>query len=294
MDIIAPIQQLVIGSILIWSGVWKVLIPNSVETAHRSALSVYINKKTILEILFRSLGIIELLIGLSLVLPPHFRWENVAASVLALGFVVYLVISFKVAPDKPCGCMGNRGKPISWRTLVRAGYFLLLTLIGWLFTSRFWYTSLSDHYWLAFMALLEVGIFMTLSSELDWIWVQILKIPLLRTLAFTLIGQVDCTSKKVSLLEIISRLNNSQVFLIYKKIIKSDLIEHWRNGCWYFLSYSVMYQGHQAVIVFSVPIKDRPNWVRAAIFNEKEDLVLLQVDPMDIELLKYSPQMLNS
>jgi hypothetical protein len=70
------------------------------------------------------------------------------------------------------------------------------------------------------------------------------------------------------------------------------LVEHWRNGCWYFLSYKAEYQDRKVFIVFSVPVQDNINAIRAAVVDDKDNSILLQVDPLDIESINLLPQKL--
>jgi hypothetical protein len=289
MELISSIQRLVIGVIFIWSGSWKVFIPGSLETAYSSALSVFIKNRIVLQILFRSLGTTETLIGILLIIPPVFLWENYASSVFALGFIIYLFVSYKIAPNKPCGCIGSRGKQISWRTLCRAIYLWILSIIGW-YSNIFWYPTLKLNYWLFLIIMLEGGIFVALSSEIDWLWIDILNFPLFRKLLLIFNRNIDCGNIQTSLPNMILSLKRSIVFKACSDIIQSELVEHWRDGCWYFLCYQAKYQDRKVLIVFSVPIQDNINAIRAAIVDDKDNSILLQVDPLDIESINLLPQ----
>lgn len=70
MGSIADLQALIIGGVLFWAGSWKLLSRQSADMAVRSALSIVLHDKGIVQGVFRLLGVVELTLGLLLLLPP--------------------------------------------------------------------------------------------------------------------------------------------------------------------------------------------------------------------------------
>jgi hypothetical protein len=141
---IANLQPLVLGFILLWSGIWKIAFSASLKAAYNSSLSVFLkNKKLLVKAAFLSLGVGELCLGVGLLLPPTYALESQIASVLALGFLLYLLLSKKFMPDLPCGCLSNSTKPISWRPIIRAIYLLSIALVGFSASGSWFITIMS-------------------------------------------------------------------------------------------------------------------------------------------------------
>ena len=87
--------------------------------------------------LARTLPWLELLLGALLMVG---RWTRTAASAISLllaGFFTLLVWAFARRMDISCGCFGPTGDPISWRTLLRDGALLAVSLaVTWMSFAR--------------------------------------------------------------------------------------------------------------------------------------------------------------
>lgn len=86
---LADSQPLVVGMVLLWFGAGKGLHANRARIAVYSALSLLVHGEREVQILYRSIGALEAIIGLLLLSPPYLEWEMRIASVLTLGFVAY-------------------------------------------------------------------------------------------------------------------------------------------------------------------------------------------------------------
>src|SRR4029077_13248612 len=128
---IADAQALVLGIVFLWAGVWKVGSPQAHEVAKKSALTKLLPAPGMAQSAHLAVCACELRVAALLLLPPHLSWEPYLASALAIGFLAYLGLAWKVAPEKTCACMGGKPTRISKRSVARASAILLLTLVAW-------------------------------------------------------------------------------------------------------------------------------------------------------------------
>jgi uncharacterized membrane protein YphA (DoxX/SURF4 family) len=87
--------------------------------------------------LARTLPWAELLLGALLILGLWRRMVATAITLLLAGFFTLLVRAFALHMDISCGCFGPTGDPISWRTLLRDGSLLAVSLaVTWMSYAR--------------------------------------------------------------------------------------------------------------------------------------------------------------
>src|SRR5579871_5538514 len=103
---IGNIQSLIVGCVFLWSGVWKLFSPQARAIVRRSALAKLVPDPRLVQFGYVVLGVCETLLALLLLLPPHRGWAMVLASALSAGFVIYLALALRYAPERPCACMG--------------------------------------------------------------------------------------------------------------------------------------------------------------------------------------------
>lgn len=281
---VGNIQAGLIGIILLWSALLKLASPESRKTVRESAISALILQPTMAYVAYKLIGIIEFTVGLLFIIPPTVWWKNILATCLSVGFIAYLWLAKKSAPDRACGCMGRRGKAISWRTILRAFYFLSLSIIAWIFEGANWVQALMSNPYLIGVVLFETGIFIALSSEFDWIWP---KLSLGKNWYQNLRSGLACAVTKITYQEIVERLHQSMVYQAYHQLLTTGKpMDSWRGGCWFFISYDAKYFERDVSIVFGIPIVGSNNFIRAAIVGREHKSVFLRYDPMDLETLK--------
>ncbi len=78
--------------------------------------------------LARTLPWFELALGLMLFAGIFLRPISVAATAILGVFFALMVRSFAKGMDISCGCFGPTGDPISWKTLIRDGSFLAISI----------------------------------------------------------------------------------------------------------------------------------------------------------------------
>lgn len=204
---------------------------------------------------------------------------------LTAGFVGYVLLALKFAPASSCGCLGKRQAPVSRQTLARAGLLLLLSIVGWR-AEQFWLTAIVAHPWAIGIAAAEVLAFIGLSPELAWTrlpfraarprWGGAPPIP-------------DCSKTAISLSDSLDVLRGSLPFQDLSPYLRSEMSDHWREGCWHFLSFAAEYADHKATAVFVVPISLLAREVRGAIVDDADGSVFVSSRPGDPRPMPHIP-----
>lgn len=265
MDRLAALQPLLIGAVLVWSSYGKLFGRLAGEVARRSALKRIVGERRVLPA-YRAVGVVELVIGAALLLPPVWRADAAAATALSAGFVGYLGWARVVAPDSTCGCSGSAQLPISWRSLSRAGSLLAASVLA-VTAGSGWWSAVSV--WPAVVVLAEALVFVALSAELDRHWLlplRRLRVRLTNPLAGTASAEMPLAASQQQLLR-------SPAYASASGVLRSDIREHWDDGEWRFLTYTSSYDG--ATAVFAVPrLRYDPGAVRFALVEESTGLTV--------------------
>ncbi|WP_199561901.1 MauE/DoxX family redox-associated membrane protein [Micromonospora deserti] len=271
IEMIAALQPLVVGAVLIWSARVKLFSRHAAAAADRSALVPILGQRRALPA-YRLLGGVELTLGALLLLPPVLRLEAVAAAVLAAGFLAYLTYARRAAPASSCGCLSASPTPVSGRSLARAG---LLLMAGGLAASATggWPAALAGRPVAAMAVLLaEVAAVVALSPELDQGWLLPLR-RLRARLTHPLRG-----GSGVPLLATVQQLQLSDAYRRVAPLLRSDVREHWDDGDWRFVGQAARYQGRPVTAVFAVPLADpQPDAVRVAVVDDATGHALLSL-----------------
>src|SRR5262249_39473585 len=162
----AAVQALVVGLLFGWAGIWKVGFPEARALAAKSALGKLLPTPQLAQRAHLAVGIGEITVAALLLTPPAHEWAMRLATLFAVGFLGYLGLAWRVAPDKPCACMGGRKTKISRRSLARAVTVLGLTLLGWL-ARDYWAVALIAAPWTALVVVTEIAVLWLLSPEFD-------------------------------------------------------------------------------------------------------------------------------
>ncbi|MEV1333237.1 MauE/DoxX family redox-associated membrane protein [Micromonospora costi] len=271
LEMIAALQPLVVGAVLVWSARVKILSRHTAATVNRSALVRLVGERRALPA-YRLLGGVELALGGLLLLPPAPRWEAAAAAALAVGFLAYLTYARRAAPTSSCGCLSARATPVSGRSVGRAG---LLVAAGGLAaaTTAGWTAALTARPLAgAAVLLVELAAVVALSPELDRAWL----LPL-RQLRVRLTHPLRGNSG-VPLLASVQQLQLSDAYRRVAPLLRSDVREHWDDAGWRFVGHAARYQGRPATAVFAVPLTDaEPGSVRVAVVDDATGHTLLSL-----------------
>jgi len=233
-------QPLVVGAVLVLTGGVTVL-------SRRARQRV--------DPVSRIVGVVELILGAALLLPPLWRAETVAAILLTAGSLAYLGYSHVSSP----------GSPVGVRRVVRAGVLLLAGV------ASLWATKAVLHWSFP----VELAVIAMLTAEWDRYWL----VPL-RRLATRLRRPPSRHPDELPLHVTIAQLHRSGVYgKIARLITSADVREHRDAGQWRIVCYAARFRGEQVSAVFFVP-RQRfdPGAVRAALVDETTGKTLLSFD----------------
>lgn len=259
---VAAAQPLLIGAILLWSSYGKLFGPMAELSARRTALARLVGKDRA-HPAYRAVGAIEALVAAAVLLPPALLVDGLAATALGAGFCGYVGYARLAAPDSSCGCLGTKQAPVSWRSAARAG-LMLLAGVAMLVSGTAWWSALDTRVVLALVV--EALVFVGLSGELDRYWLRPLKrikVRLTHPLGAT------AGSFEVPLASTVQQLLRSPAYRTVGEAIRSDILDHWDEGEWRFVSYAASYDGRPATAVFAVPHqKYQPDAVIVAVVDD--------------------------
>ncbi|HEX8035463.1 MAG TPA: MauE/DoxX family redox-associated membrane protein [Ktedonobacterales bacterium] len=277
MEQIAAIQPLVIGALFAWAGIWKVLSPQARGLVVQSALGKLLPIPWVARAAHLAVGIGEIIVaGALLAVPPARWWAVRAASVFAVGFFVYLGVAWRVAPERPCACMGGRTSRISRKSLARAATVLMMTLLGWLST-EYWGNAIVAAPLVILVVGAEVGVLWLLSPEFGDVGPRLgkqLALRLSRSSGRPL--DPECSRVPLDWDTLERHLRGTALFrqLVPQTGNRSDA---WSEGCWRFMTFGADFQGRVATAVFAVPALFDPHAVSASLVDDADGTVLERI-----------------
>jgi hypothetical protein len=271
---IADAQALVLGVVLLWAGLWKVVSPQARELAKKSALAKLLPTSGMAQAAHIAVGASEILVAALLLLPPHLSWEPYLASALAVGFLAYLALAWKVAPEKTCACMGGRPTRISKRSVARAGAILLLTLLAWP-AQMYWGAALVASPWLGIVIVLELLGLWALSPEFGGpeaaFQRRFVRLALLRL-------NPTCAGVALDWERVESDLRRTSQFNALARYTRG-IADRWREDCAGFIAYKAVYEGQPATAIFTFPVRFEASEVTAALLDDASNEVLTRLAP---------------
>jgi hypothetical protein len=222
-----------------------------------------------------AVGATEILVAALLLLPPHLSWEPYLASALAIGFLAYLALAWRVAPEKTCACMGGRPTRISKRSSARAGAILLLTLLAWP-AQMYWGAALVASPWLAIVIALELLALWALSPEFGGLGVaaqrRIVRGALLRF-------NPTCAGVALDWERVENDLRRTSQYNALARYIRGPA-DRWREDCAGFIAYNAEYESQPATAVFSFPVRYEASEVAAALLDDASNEILSRHAPI--------------
>jgi len=276
---IAAVQALVVAVVIMWAGVWKVAFPRARALARQSALVRLLRREQRAVAVHLVLGFGEITVAiLLLALPPARAWALGLATLLTLGFLGYLVLAWRLAPDAPCACMGGQASRVSRRSLLRAGILVALSVAGWPIR-EFWAAALVAAPWVIPLLALELVALWALSPEFGGVGARAggrLGRRLLRSLRLRL--DPACARVRLDFAAIEHALQGTAAFRALQPALgaRSDA---WREGCWDFVAYDALYERQAATVIFAAPALFDPREVSAAVVADADNTILLALPP---------------
>lgn len=268
---IAAVQDLVVAVVFLWAGVWKVAFPSSHAVARRSALARILRGGQRAVAAHLALGISEITVAvLLLALPPARTLALGLACTLALGFLGYLLLARRLAPDAPCACMGGRATRISRSALLRAVALLAMCLTGWS-TRAFWAAALLAAPWLALVLALELAALWALSPEFGAVGARLGRWGLR---AARLRLDPACARVRQDISAIERALQSTAAYRTMRPTLGART-DAWREGCWDFVAFGALYERQAATVIFAAPALFDPLGVSAAVVSDADQTILL-------------------
>jgi hypothetical protein len=269
---VIAVQALVIALTLGLAGTWKVAFPTARSLAKQSALAILLPSPRLVSPLYLALGTAEVFVAALLVLPPTHPWAMRLAAALSLGFLIYLVVAWRVAPERPCACLGGRATPISRRSLARAVALSMGALAGWSIR-EYWATAFVRAPWVAAIVCAELLGLWLLSPEYSWMGRRIA-----RRVALTTLLRLNPTCAGVTLnwQHLDQELRRTALFHQLAPFV-SEHVDRWRDGCWCYFAFRAQYADRQATAVFAVPTLFDPDYVSTAVVDDTDHTVLLKL-----------------
>lgn len=272
LERIAALQALVVGLIFAWAGIWKVASPDARRLAVKSALGKILPSPGMALAAHLLVGAGELVVALLLLVSP-WHWLGMrVATAFTLGFLGYLALAWRIAPEQPCACMGGRATPLSRRSVVRAVALFLLTLIGW-GAQEYWASALLAAPWVALIIVAEVVVLWLLSPEFGWAGVKVER-RFIRAARLQL--NPTCAGAPLDWDIIEQRLRRTAPFRQLAPLL-TTVTDRWREGCWTFMSFAASYDNHPATAIFAIPTLFDAQEVSAALVDDTSNATVLGI-----------------
>jgi hypothetical protein len=271
---IAAAQALVVALVFAWAGLWKVAFRRAKVVAAQSALVRLLRNERHAVIAHLALGCAELTVAILLLLPPLRDWALRLAALLTLGFLGYLLLAWRIAPESNCACMGGRATRISWRSVARAGALLVLSVAGWP-VREFWGAALVAAPWLVSLLALELAGVWLLSPEFGGQGARAGR-QLGRSLRLRL--DPACARVRLDIGAIERALQGSAPYRALQPALGLGVrTDAWREGCWYFVAYGANHEQQPVTVIFAAPALFDASEVSAAVVADADNSVLLSV-----------------
>ena len=265
IESLASTQQAAVGVVLVWASWFKLFYRNAPTAARRSALKKVVGEERVVGA-YRTVGVVEAVVGLLLLVPPAIALEAYAAAALSLGMLGYLGFAKWRAPDSSCGCLGDKHTPVRGRGFARAGLLLVLSVLGAQATASWLERPLAT----AGLLVVELAAIVALSPELDHRWL----LPL-RRWRVRVSHPLGNRPMEVPLESSVQQLWKSPAYESVVRQLSSDLLDHWDEGEWRLLTYAARTPDGQMTAVFAVPRLDyRPADVRLALVPADEEALV--------------------
>lgn len=261
MTWLAQAQPLFLAGVFGWSGTSKTLGGDLGGRVAGTALHRLLGGRLAPAAYF-VLGVAEIALAVSLLVAPG-RPTTAAAAAMSTGFLAYLGYAYVATPQASCGCLGKKKVRQSWRGFARAGLLLVAALVGATGAPAWWHRPSVPAMVLALVA--EAALFVTLSAELDHLWLYPLRRLRVR-LTHPLAGAPDV----VPLQATVNLLLRSAAWRETSHLVASDILEHWDADDHRILLYSARTPDGAATALFAVPLDGDADGIRFTLIDEQE------------------------
>lgn len=263
---LAAAQAFLVAAVFVIAAASK-LRPGSAQIAAAETPLARSVPADILASAWSALAVLELALASAVLLPVSSRIGLAASAALLAIFTGYQVWIARVAPGAPCGCFGAKaGEAASRWTVIRAGSLAIVAAAGAAIggTSGAGMSAVIGAVGLAGAEGLALASFSPSSRERA--------LTLIRTRRFVR----DCATTRVPLEVTLAALRRSDSWQRWLPHLSAawEVRDHWRLGCWRFVSFDAQYQGRAAFAVFAARVLEKDPAVRVALVDVESDLVL--------------------
>lgn len=272
---IADVQALVLGVLFLWAGAWKVFFPKAHEVARNSALSALLPTRGMAQAAHVAVGASEIVVAALLLVPPHRWWASYLASALAVGFLAYLALAWRVAPEKTCSCMAGRPSRVSKRSGARACVILVLSLLAWP-AQAYWGATLLISPWLILVVVVELLMLWALSPELTGFGVALQR-RFFRDARLRL--NPTCSGIAVDWAQVENQLQGTSQYHALASYIEGPS-DRWLEDCAGFIAYAAVYDRQPVTAIFTFPVLFDPSEVAAALVDDSSNAVVTRLAPL--------------
>jgi hypothetical protein len=266
MVALASAQAFLIGLVLLVAGGSKFAGGFGRIQAGRTALGILVRSDPRAVLAWRLVGMTEVAVGLTVLVRPSLWAPSAVAAALLAGGALYSGWAMRHAPAHPCGCFGGGSSgPVSVQTVARASMLAVLAALA-AASGGGWTYALSLG-WPGGVLALEAALLFWLSPEARSLPDQ------LRRRA-----RPACLFADVPLETTLSVLKRSSPWTRLRPCLTSEeLLDHWRDGCWHFLSYPATIGDTQASAIFAVRVPRGKAPTRGALVEQGTRRVLVQL-----------------
>jgi hypothetical protein len=265
MTWLAQAQPLFLAGVFGWSGTSKTLGGDLVGRVAGTALHRLLGGRLAPAAYFL-LGVAEIALAVTLLVAPG-RPSAAAAAVLSAGFIAYLGYAAVAIPQASCGCLSKKKVRQSWRGFARAGLLTASATVAATGAPAWWHRQPLLQAVLLLLA--EAALFVTLSAELDHLWLYPLRRLRVR-LTHPLAGAPDV----VPLQATVNTLVRSTAWRETSYLVASDILEHWDADGHRILVYSARTPDGATTAVFAVPLDGDADTIRFTLVDEEEALAM--------------------
>jgi hypothetical protein len=207
---------------------------------------------------WRLLSLAEAAVGICLLTFPASRLPALAAGTMFLAAGAYALLALKKAPERPCGCFGiSTGERTTIRTPARALLLTAMAATAAAVGDR--WTDVAPLGWWLVAAGAAAIVVVVVSPDIRGAGAGLVR---RRTPA--------CLTSYVPLETCRVLLAGSEVWKRLHPLVEgAEPTDHWRDGCWSFLSFRVAAREGDATAVFALRGPPGPRHVRAVVVDEK-------------------------
>lgn len=265
MTWIAQAQPLFLAGVFGWSGTSKTFGGGILGRVAGSALHRLLGGR-LAPVAYFTLGVAEITLALALLVAPGTPSAG-SAAVLSGGFIAYLGYAAVATPQASCGCLGKKKVRQSWRGFARAGLLMAAAIVAATGAPAWWHQP--PVFSTILLLLAEAALLVTLSAELDHLWLYPLRRLRVR-LTHPLAGAPDA----VPLQATVTILVRSPVWRDTWHLLASDILEHWDADDHRILVYTARTAEGPATAVFAVPLSGDAEGIRFTLVQEEDMLTV--------------------